>query len=46
MSNNQLQRLKGQRVLITQADDFMGPATNTLFQAEGATVITDTRDLT
>ncbi len=40
------QRLAGKRVLITQADDYMGPATQALFTAEGATVISDTRDLT
>ena len=38
-------RLNGKRVLITQADDFMGPATQALFTAEGAVVIADTRDL-
>ena len=40
------QRLAGQRVLITQADDYMGPATQALFAEEGAVVIADTRDLT
>jgi 2-keto-3-deoxy-L-fuconate dehydrogenase len=40
------QRLLGKRVLITQADDYMGPATQALFTREGATVISDTRDLT
>lgn len=40
------ERLKGQRVLVTQADDYMGPATITLFAAEGAEVIPDVRDLT
>jgi NAD(P)-dependent dehydrogenase (short-subunit alcohol dehydrogenase family) len=39
-------RLEGKRVLITQADDYMGPATAKLFAAEGADVIADTRDLT
>ncbi|MGI9327392.1 MAG: SDR family NAD(P)-dependent oxidoreductase [Pseudomonadales bacterium] len=38
--------LQGKRVLITQADDYMGPATSELFAAQGATVITDNRDLT
>ncbi|MEM7220620.1 MAG: SDR family oxidoreductase [Pseudomonadota bacterium] len=38
-------RLAGKRVLITQADDYMGPATIELFEAEGAEVIADTRDL-
>ncbi len=40
------QRLTGQRVLITQADDYMGPATQTLFAEEGAVIIADTRDPT
>lgn len=40
------QRLTGKRVLITQAEDYMGPATAALFAEEGADVITDTRDLT
>ena len=40
------QRLTGTRVLITQADDYMGPATIELFEAEGATVIANTDDLT
>ena len=39
-------RLAGKRVVITQADDYMGPATADLFTEEGATVIADTRDLT
>jgi NAD(P)-dependent dehydrogenase (short-subunit alcohol dehydrogenase family) len=39
-------RLTGKRVLVTQADDYMGPATVKLFAAEGAEVIPDTRDLT
>lgn len=43
MSNG---RLKGKRVLVTQADDYMGPATIELFREQGAEVITDTRDLT
>ena len=38
-------QLAGKRVLITQADDFMGPATVELFAAEGAEIIADTRDL-
>lgn len=52
MSNNDAtstpegQRLLGKRVLITQADDYMGPATSALFQAHGATVLDDRRDLT
>lgn len=39
-------RLDGKRVLITQAEDYMGPAIAELFGEHGATVITDTRDLT
>lgn len=39
-------RLNGKRVLITQADDYMGPATETLFGLEGAEVLLDTSDLT
>jgi 2-keto-3-deoxy-L-fuconate dehydrogenase len=39
-------RLDGKRVVITQADDYMGPATAALFAEEGAEVIADTRDLT
>ena len=39
------QRLQNKRVLITQADDYMGPATATLFAAEGAEVTTDSTDL-
>ncbi|MGE0626063.1 MAG: SDR family NAD(P)-dependent oxidoreductase [Pseudomonadales bacterium] len=39
-------RLDGKRVVITQADDYMGPATAELFAAEGAEIIADTRDLT
>jgi NAD(P)-dependent dehydrogenase (short-subunit alcohol dehydrogenase family) len=33
-------------VVITQANDYMGPATAELFTEEGARVLTDTRDLT
>jgi len=39
-------RLEGKRVLITQADDYMGPATQALFASEGAQVLLDTSDLT
>jgi 2-keto-3-deoxy-L-fuconate dehydrogenase len=39
-------RLRGKRVLVTQADDYMGPATLELFPQHGAEVIGDTRDLT
>lgn len=40
------QKLAGKRVLLTQADDYMGPATSALFQEHGATIIADHRDLT
>jgi 2-keto-3-deoxy-L-fuconate dehydrogenase len=39
-------RLAGKRVVITQADAYMGPATVTLFASEGAEILADTRDLT
>lgn len=39
-------RLLGKRVLVTQADDYMGPATVELFREEGAEVIADNSDLT
>jgi len=39
-------RLAGKRVLVTQADVFMGPATAELFTAESAEVMSDTSDLT
>jgi len=39
-------RLLGKRVLVTQADDYMGPATVELFREEGADVIADNSDLT
>jgi 2-keto-3-deoxy-L-fuconate dehydrogenase len=39
-------RLVGRRVLLTQADEFMGPAVAELFTEEGAHVIADTSDLT
>jgi NAD(P)-dependent dehydrogenase (short-subunit alcohol dehydrogenase family) len=39
-------RLAGKRVLVTQAEDYMGPATIELFTEEGAQVIADTSDLT
>lgn len=38
-------RLAGKRVIVTQADDYMGPATSELFRAEGAEVIGDTGDV-
>ena len=34
-------RLLGKRVLVTQASDYMGPATVALFEAEGASVIAE-----
>lgn len=40
------ERLAGKRVLLTQADDYMGPATIEVFREEGAEVIADSRDLT
>lgn len=39
-------RLQGKRVLVTQADDYMGPATIELFEEHGAEVIADSSDLT
>lgn len=39
-------RIEGKRILVTQASDYMGPATEKLFAAEGAHVTTDTSDLT
>ena len=41
-----MQRLADKRILITQAQDFMGPITAEVFAAEGAEVIADARDLT
>jgi len=41
-----LKRLDGKRVVITQANDYMGPATAELFAEEGAEVIADGRNLT
>lgn len=38
--------LTGQRVLITQADAFMGPALCAVFAEQGATVMASTTDLT
>jgi NAD(P)-dependent dehydrogenase (short-subunit alcohol dehydrogenase family) len=40
------QRLEGKRVLLTQADDYMGPATIEVFNEHGAEVIEDRSDLT
>ena len=39
-------RLQGKRVVITNADDFMGQATQEVFAEEGAQCIADTSDLT
>ncbi|MFL2527637.1 MAG: SDR family NAD(P)-dependent oxidoreductase [Candidatus Azotimanducaceae bacterium] len=39
-------QLNGKRVLVTQANDYMGPATIELFQKEGANIIADSSDLT
>ena len=39
------ERLAGKRVLVTQANDFMGSATVEVFREEGADVRVDTRDL-
>ncbi len=41
-----MKRLAGKRVLITQAQDFMGPITADVFAEEGAEVIADARALT
>lgn len=38
-------RLDGKRILLTQADDFMGPALGEVFTRLGATVIADARPL-
>ena len=39
-------RLENKRVLVTQAGDYMGPATIELFREHGAEVIADGSDLT
>ena len=39
-------KLTGKRVLVTQANDYMGPATIELFSEHGAEVIADNSDLT
>ena len=39
-------RLDGKRVLVTQADNYMGPITCEVFAEQGAEVIADTSDLT
>ncbi len=41
-----MNRLHNLKVLVTQADTYMGPAICELFAAEGATLIADTTDLT
>ncbi len=38
-------RLQGKRVLVTQAEDFMGPVTVDVFREEGAEVVADSRRL-
>ena len=38
-------RLRNKRVLVTQAEDFMGPVTVEVFREEGAAVIADSRPL-
>ncbi len=37
--------LQGKKVLITQAEDFMGPTLVEVFREQGAEVIADTRAL-
>ena len=39
-------RLEGKRVLVTQSNNYMGPATVELFKKEGAIVTADSSDLT
>ena len=39
-------RLQGKRVVVTQAEDFMGLATQVVFREEGAEIIADTSDMT
>jgi NAD(P)-dependent dehydrogenase (short-subunit alcohol dehydrogenase family) len=38
-------RLAGKRILVTQANDFMGPAFSRAFREQGAEVLEDTSDL-
>ena len=40
------QRLSGKRILLTQADEYMGPAIIDLFSEHGAVIVADTTDLT
>ena len=44
-ATNPSTNLTGLRVLLTQADIFMGPVLSDVFTAQGATVIADTRPL-
>lgn len=46
MNDQNSKRLLGKRALITQAKDFMGPATAAHFAREGAEVVTDDTVLT
>ena len=39
-------RLQGKRILVTQADDYMGPAFCAMFREHGAEVVEDRSDLT
>ncbi len=39
-------RLEGRRVLVTQAGDYMGPATCEVFGEQGAEIVADASDLT
>ena len=39
-------RLEGKRVLVTQSNNYMGPATVELIEKEGAIVTADSSDLT
>ena len=41
-----MQRFDGKRVVVTDADEFMGPAVSKMLREEGAQVLADTRDLT
>ncbi len=40
-----VKRLQGKRILVTQADDYMGPATAEVFREHGAELIEDSSDL-
>jgi 2-keto-3-deoxy-L-fuconate dehydrogenase len=39
-------RLEGKRILVTQADDYMGPAIIDMFSKHGAEIVEDRSDLT